>query len=81
MPTLQISDISQDLYNKLQESAENNRRSLNQQAIAYLEIAMNVESKTQKKIEALARIKSYKPFFQGISKEDVVAEIRKDRDH
>ena len=82
MPTLQIREVPQELYDKLVESAEINRRSLTQQAIVLLEEAMDkdLNKNKQRKIEALERIRDLRPHFSGISTEDIVASIREDRD-
>jgi hypothetical protein len=82
MPTLQIRDVPQELYDRLVESAEINRRSLTQQAIVLLEEATDndLNKKKQRKMEALERIKALRPHFSGISTEDIVASIREDRD-
>ncbi len=80
MPTLQISDIPQDLYDRLVISAEENRRSLTQQAIVLLEVAVNEEAKAGLKKESLNRLRQFKPFFNGVTTEDIVQAIRDDRD-
>ncbi|MCB9310087.1 MAG: hypothetical protein H6567_08525 [Lewinellaceae bacterium] len=80
MPTLQIRDIPQDLYDRLVISAEENRRSLTQQAIVLLEVAVNEEAKARLKKESLNRLRQFKPFFNGVKTEDIVQTIRDDRD-
>lgn len=80
MPELQIKDIPQELYNKLADSAEMNKRSLTQQAIILLEEALDVDLKKMNKKDALQRIRALQPYFKGVSIEDVVESIREDRD-
>ncbi|MFZ1788631.1 MAG: TraY domain-containing protein [Saprospiraceae bacterium] len=80
MPTLQIRDLPQDIYDKLVESAEQNRRSLTQEAVTILENVLIKEKYLIEKSKTLAELKSMAPLFKGISIDDIVAMVREDRD-
>ena len=84
MPTLQIRDLPQDIYDKLVESAELNRRSLTQEAITILEQKLNEQSEIEayylRKRQILAERKEISQYLTGFSKEDIVNMVREDRD-
>ena len=80
MPTLQIRDLPQDVYDRLLQSAEANRRSLTQEAIVLLEKAVENEERKAKKLNALKTMRELSPHFKGITVDDVVSMIREDRD-
>ena len=80
MPTLQIRDLPQDIYDKLVESAELNRRSLTQEAVTILENVLILENYKIEKTKAIAELKSMAPLFKGVSIDDIVAMVREDRD-
>ena len=64
MPTLQIRDMPQELYDRLVESAEINRRSLTQQAIVLLEDATVTDLKKEaKKDGSIRKNKGFKTPF------------------
>lgn len=80
MPTLQIRDLPQTLFDALQTSAETNRRSLTQEAIVLLEKAIENEERKARKMDAIKRMKELSSHFKGVSIDDVVSMIREDRD-
>ncbi|MFZ1787344.1 MAG: Arc family DNA-binding protein [Saprospiraceae bacterium] len=84
MPTLQIRDLPQDIYDKLVESAELNRRSLTQEAITILEQKLNEQSEIEaynlRKRQILAERKEISQYLTGFSTEDIVNMVREDRD-
>lgn len=80
MPTLQIRDLPQDIYDRLIESAEKNRRSLTQEAIVLLQKAVENEERKAKKLDALKKMKELSVHFKGVTVDDVVSMIREDRD-
>lgn len=80
MPTLQIRDFPQELYDQLTVLAEKEGRSLAQQALVLLEEALSDSIKRKKKMNALQRLDDMRSHFNGITMEDVVAAIREDRD-
>jgi plasmid stability protein len=80
MPTLQIRDLPQDIYDRLIESAEKNRRSLTQEAVIILENVLVHEDSKTRKLNALKRLESMKHHFNGISTDDIVVMVREDRD-
>ncbi len=80
MPTIQIRDIPQDIYDKLVESAEKNRRSLTQEAVTILENVLVHEDSKTRKTNALKRLERMKHHFKGLSTDDIVAIVREDRD-
>lgn len=80
MASLQIRDMPEDLYESLKNSAENDRRSLAQQALVLLADALGSTKKQRDhRLTTLAEIKSEKITAKSASL-DVVDLIRKDRD-
>ena len=81
MPTLQISNIPEDLYNELVRSAEESGNSLTQEAITLLEYAL--ESKEEDKIrlknKTLKEI-TMSDITPGFNSEKGIGWIREDRD-
>jgi ribosomal protein L9 len=84
MPTLQIREIPQELFDQLKEAAENSRRSMTQEAIYIIEQNLLERQAIQKHLKektALAsKVKKLKKHFEGISSDDIVKMIRQDRD-
>ena len=61
MPSLQISDMPEDLFESLKLSAEKDKRSLAQQAILLLSEALSARGRdSSRRIEALRKIRLYK---------------------
>jgi plasmid stability protein len=83
MPTLQIRDLPQNLYELLKNTAEVNRRSMTQEVIhiidAYLHSDVS-EDKLLAKKKALLSLNEKKPHFSDLTKQKIVKMIREDRD-
>ncbi len=79
MPSLQIRDLPEHLYEILAEKARRNRRSLAQQATIELERMVEVEARTRR-LDAVstlrARIKANGPHETKLDPVDVVREDR-----
>jgi uncharacterized protein YeeX (DUF496 family) len=81
MPTLQIRDLPQELYDELSESAEINRRSLTQQAIVCLEIGLQKENKVNAKQKAIEHLNQLRDEIKiKMTSDDIIKMIREDRD-
>lgn len=82
MPTLQIRDMPEDLYDNLKKSAENARRSMTQQAIVLLEMALpdkNIDSEMERRKKVVKEISR----GRKLSKKEAdlaIQWIREDRD-
>lgn len=76
MPTIQIREVPEHIYDALRELAQRERRSLAQQTLITLEQGLSAQTDAkQRRLEALARIKERGP----IRILDPVASIREDR--
>lgn len=73
MPTLQIRDLPQDIYDDLVLSPEENKRSITQQAIVLLESAFNQAHRKVDKQKALADLRMMSHHFKGINSDEIVA--------
>lgn len=80
MPTLQIRDLPQEVYDSLTASAEANRRSLTQEATVILENNLLPLKRKLEKQKALDRLKELRPYFEGVTSDEIVTMIREDRD-
>ena len=84
MPTLQIRDLPQEIYDNLVASAEQNRRSLTQEAVTILERGLTERKEIamyqERKRKILSERREIGQYFTGISKEDIVNMVREDRD-
>jgi plasmid stability protein len=79
MPTLQIRDLPENIHKEIAESAEMSRRSINQEAIVLLEkglLAAKVKKNKKALIDKLGKL----PKIKGLTSDDIVKEIRKDRE-
>ncbi|NUQ22484.1 MAG: hypothetical protein HUU34_00910 [Saprospiraceae bacterium] len=76
MPTLQVRNLPQKLYDKLVAVAKTERRSLSQQTIIMLEEALALEESRQRRAEALERLAG-RIYAPGM---DPVELVRSDRD-
>jgi hypothetical protein len=83
MPTLQIREVPQEIYDKLKIISLESRRSMTQQVIHYIEKGIDEETsqalRKQRKLAALKRIKEMKQEF-SFDTSQVVDWIREDRD-
>lgn len=84
MPTLQIRDLPQDIYDNLVALAEENRRSLTQEAIILLqksiESTKSSKERAELKQENLNKFKEIRKGLPVMTDEDIVDLIREDRD-
>lgn len=81
MPTLQIRDLPQELYDSLVESAEANRRSLTQEAVVILEKNLLPLSRKRQKEMALLRLKELgAKYLNGVTIDEIVETIKEDRE-
>ncbi len=80
MPTLQIRNLPQEIYDQLKESADNSRRSLNQEAITLLERGLHVKTdgKVIAKNNLLRHLVSDKK--SNFCSEDAIKWVREDRE-
>jgi hypothetical protein len=80
MPTLQVRDVPEHIYRRLAELAENERRSLAQQAVAVLAKGLDVEvdpkARRRKVLDEAKRL----DLGRGKSLPDFVKLIREDRE-
>ena len=81
MPTLQIRNLPEELYEALKAAAKRERRSLNQQAIVTLENGLTdlAEIKARRR-KILDQIKSESDKWKGWDTIDPTELLRKDRD-
>lgn len=77
MPTIQIREVPEHIYDALRERAQRERRSLAQQAIVTLERGLSIEDHKQRRRELFEEIRRRGPIKTTL---DIVAEIRKDRE-
>lgn len=80
MPTLQIRNLPQDLYEQLKESAKSGNRSLTQEVIVLLKKALLSEENTinLKKLRAIEKIKKFPP-LQMYNPDEIQKWIHEDR--
>ena len=78
MPSLQIRDMPDDVYNALAERAQRQRRSLAQQAVADLARIPELEAR-RTRLAVIERLRAAKPVLPKKSL-DPVKLIREDRD-
>jgi plasmid stability protein len=80
MPTLQIRNFPEELLQKIKERAARNHRSLSEEVIALIELALENEEIRSKRAAALARIpknrKKAGPLPAGV---DTLTLLREDR--
>ena len=69
MPTLQVRDLEQDLYDRLAAYAKQERRSIAQQTVVFIEQGLDGEMrrKPQWKIREEERIAKRREFLQSLS--------------
>lgn len=93
MPTLQVRDLEQDLYDRLCEAAKRERRSIAQQTVVFIEQGLNgqMQRKPEWMIREEERIAKRQEFFKRLSEKPPIifdddfptdAElVREDRDN
>ena len=77
MLTLQIGDMSEELFNALKSSADINRRSLSEQAKIILESALLERHRVKDKTKILNELRSYAHLFDGITIDMVIEDVRR----
>lgn len=85
MPTLQIRDLPQEIYDSLKIVAEESRRSMTQEVIhildKYLTENQEINEYRKNKKEAIERLKELRKEIKvKLTKEEIVDMIREDRD-
>lgn len=81
MPTLQIRNLPQELYDRLKQAAEEAKRSMTQQAIVILEKKlMSEEEERKKQVERLQAINQQTKGVPDTSIEEITKIIREMRD-
>ena len=81
MPSLQVRDVPQEIYRRLQEMARKEHRSLSQQAIVALEKALGMEEDPKSRRRKLVyQIQMSRLNFPVKDLKDPVDLIREDRD-
>ena len=81
MATLHVRNVPDELYNRIQELAEQHRRSLSAQILMMLDRALEEESVRQNQAELLASIRARRianPLPDGAP--DTLTMLREDRD-
>jgi plasmid stability protein len=82
MATLHIRNVPDELYNRIQQLAEQHRRSLRAQILTMLERALEEENARQNQAELLASIRARRianPLPDGAP--DTLTLLREDRNH
>ena len=81
MPSLQVRDVPEDIYRRLQKMAHEEHRSLSQQAIVTLKKALDVvEDPKSRRRRLMDQIRMSRLNFPVKDLEDPVDLIREDRD-
>jgi len=81
MPSLQIRKLPQHIYEAMKSAAEQERRSISQQAIIALEKGLKVPTNFKdRRRKVLAKIQKEAQLWEHLTNEDVAAWIREDRD-
>jgi plasmid stability protein len=81
MPSIQVRDLPEQIYRKLQINAKKDHRSLSQQAIVTLKKGLGIDSNSkERRGELVAHILSQRIAFDIAHLEDPVNLIREDRE-
>ena len=81
MPSIQVRDLPEQIYRKLQNNAKKDHRSLSQQAIVTLEKGLGIDDNPRERRRVLvSQILSREFDFNMDRLEDPVGIIRKDRE-
>ena len=81
MPSLQVRDLPEHIYNALKVAAKHARRSLSQQAIIALAKGLDIPAVYQERRQTvLAKIEKNESRLKGLSLLDITTLIREDRD-
>ncbi|MFN2363989.1 MAG: DUF29 family protein [Halarsenatibacteraceae bacterium] len=82
MPSLQVKDLPEHLYQEIVQLAESERRSITQETIVLLEKALNIEKENKKRRQQLLK-KIQKETSQEQTDEEIldpVKLVREDRE-
>ncbi len=81
MPSIQVRDLPEQIYRKLQINAKKDHRSLAQQAIVTLKKGLGIDSNSkERRRELVGHILSRRIAFDTAHLEDPVNLIREDRE-
>ena len=81
MPSIQVRDLPEQIYRKLQINAKKDHRSLSQQAIVTLKKGLGVDTNSKEHRQVLVdQILSRRISFGNAQLEDPVKLIREDRE-
>ena len=81
MPSIQVRDLPEQIYHKLQNNAKKDHRSLSQQAIVTLKKGLGIDDNPRERRRVLvSQILSREFDFNMDRLEDSVGIIRKDRE-
>ncbi len=77
MFSLQIRELSEELFNALKASADLNQRSLSMEAKIILESALLERHNVKDKTKILNELRSYAHLFDGITIGKVIEDVRR----
>ena len=81
MPSIQVRDLPEQIYNKIKNNAQKDHRSLSQQAIVTLKKGLGIDENHKERRRILVdQIMSRRVAFDIAKLEDPVNLIREDRD-
>lgn len=81
MPSIQVRDVPEQIYNKIKNNAQKDHRSLSQQAIVTLKKGLGIDENHKERRRILVdQIMSRRVAFDIAKLEDPVSLIREDRD-
>ena len=81
MPSIQVRDLPEQIYNKIKNNAQKDHRSLSQQAIVTLKKGLGIDENHKERRRILVdQIMSRRVDFDIAKLEDPVNLVREDRD-
>jgi antitoxin FitA len=81
MPSIQIRDVPEQIYNKIKNNAQKDHRSLSQQAVVTLKKGLGIDDDHKERRRILVdQILSRRVAFDSSKLENPVKLIREDRD-
>jgi plasmid stability protein len=81
MPSIQIRDLPEQIYNKIKNNAQKDHRSLSQQAVVTLKKGLGIDENHKERRRILVdQIRSRRVAFDIAKLEDPINLIREDRD-
>jgi len=81
MPSIQIRDLPEQIYNKIKKNAQKDHRSLSQQAVVTLKKGLGIDQNHKERRRILVdQIRSRRVAFDIAKLEDPINLIREDRD-